>query len=162
AVAVEDWLRASLEAARARDAESGTSTVGAHRCDMALREAASDLPAALASTGEQKATLLAIVLAHAGLIAEARGFAPLLLLDEPTTHLDPARRAALFAAVAALPAQVLMTGTDADVFLPLAERAEGLRTGGGALAPDPRFLASEKLIGENIPTIANSPGTEAG
>ncbi|MBV9776895.1 MAG: AAA family ATPase, partial [Acetobacteraceae bacterium] len=134
---------------------------GAHRCDMALRDADSALPAALASTGEQKATLLAVVLAHAGLIAEARGFAPLLLLDEPTTHLDPARRAALFAAITLLPAQVLMTGTDAETFLPLAGRAEGLRTGGGALAPDPRFLAGEALAGENIPSGVNSPGTAA-
>jgi DNA replication and repair protein RecF len=161
AVAVEDWLRACLRAARARDAESGMATVGAQRCDMALRDAESTLPAALASTGEQKATLLAIVLAHAGLIAEARGFAPLLLLDEPTTHLDPARRAALFAAVALLPAQVLMTGTDAETFLPLAESAEGLRAGGGALAPDLRFRAAEPVLAENIPSGANPPGTEA-
>jgi DNA replication and repair protein RecF len=161
AVAVEDWLRASLEAARTRDAEAGAAAIGAHRCDMVLGDAASRLPTSLASTGEQKATLLAIVLAHAGLIAEARGFAPLLLLDEPTVHLDPARRAALFAAVADLPAQVLMTGTDAETFLPLADRAEGLRTSDGALAPDPRFAAADPLVSENILNPANPPGPEA-
>ena len=73
------------------------------------------------------------------LIAEARGFAPLLLLDEPAVHLDPDRRAALFAALTTLPAQTLITGTDAETFLPLAGVAEGLRTGGGALRPDARF-----------------------
>ncbi len=160
AVAVEDWLRDSLAESRGRDAAAGTAGIGAHRCDMVLSDAASLLQAALASTGEQKALLLAIVLAHAGLIAEARGFAPLLLLDEPAMHLDPARRAALFAAVAALPAQVLMTGTDAEIFLPLAARAEGLRTGDGALLPDPRFSAAEPLVSENIPTPPITPGPE--
>ena len=83
--------------------------------------------------------LVGLVLAHAGLIAAARGLAPLLLLDEPAVHLDPARRAALFAALAALPGQALLTGTDADVFLPLAGLAEGLATGGGTLTGDTRF-----------------------
>ena len=138
AVEVEEWLRRELAARRAGDAETGSATVGAHRCDMALSDAAG-LPAALASTGEQKAMLLTVILAHASLIAEARGFAPLLLLDEPAVHLDPARRTALFAALARLPAQALLTGTDVDTFLPLVGLAEGLRTGGGLLIPDPRF-----------------------
>ena len=67
-------------------------------------------------TGQQKALLIGVVLGHAALIAEARGFAPLLLLDEPAVHLDPDRRAALFAALAALPAQVFLTGTDRELF----------------------------------------------
>ena len=139
ALAVEDWLRAGLAANRARDAAAGTAALGAHRTDMALADAASGTAAALASTGEQKALLIGLILAHAAVIAEARGAAPLLLLDEPAVHLDPARRAALFAALAALPAQTLITGTDAETFLPLAGVAEGLRTGDGALHPDPRF-----------------------
>jgi len=139
AVAVEDWLRGRLAANRDRDTAAGAATLGAQRCDLVLRDPVSGRPAALASTGEQKAMLVGLVLAHAGLIAAARGFAPLLLLDEPAVHLDPARRAALFAALAALPAQVLLSGTDAEVFLPLAERAEGLATGGGTLTQDPRF-----------------------
>jgi DNA replication and repair protein RecF len=138
AVQVEDWLRRALASARERDAEVGSATLGAHRCDMALADAGG-LPAALASTGEQKAMLLAVILGHAGLIAEARGCSPLLLLDEPAVHLDPARRGALFAGLVGLPAQVLLTGTDAETFLPLAEHAEGLRTGAGQLMPDPRF-----------------------
>ena len=144
AIAVEDWLRASLAANRDRDAAAGTAILGAQRCDLVLHDAAGR-PAALASTGEQKAMLVGLVLAHAGLIAAARGFAPLLLLDEPVVHLDPARREALFAALAALPAQVLLTGTDAEVFLPLAAVAEGLAVGGGTLTGDPRFRGAWEI-----------------
>jgi len=143
AVAVEDWLRDALAAYRSRDAAAGTTALGAHRTDMALADAASGTPAALASTGEQKALLIGVILGHATVIAAARGFAPLLLLDEPAVHLDPARRKSLFAALVALPAQTLITGTDADIFLPLAEVAEGLHTGGGELRPDGRFSQSE-------------------
>ena len=106
---------------------------------MVLADAVTGTPAALASTGEQKALLVGVVLRHAALIAEARGFAPMLLLDEPAVHLDPERRAALFAALVQLPAQTLITGTDAETFLPLAGRAEGLRVHGGELLPDQRF-----------------------
>jgi DNA replication and repair protein RecF len=141
AIAVEDWLRDGLAAARAADAASGSTGLGAHRADMLLADAATGLPAGLASTGQQKALLIGVVLAHATLIAGARGFAPLLLLDEPAVHLDAGRRDSLFAALAALPAQVLLTGTDAEVFAPLRDLAEGLQAGGGALAPDPRFPA---------------------
>ncbi len=126
ALAVEDWLRQSLAAGRARDAAAGSAAVGAHRADMGLNEARTGASAALASTGEQKALLIGVILRHAALIAEARGFAPLLLLDEPAVHLDPDRRAALFSALATLPAQTLITGTDAETFLPLAGAAEGL------------------------------------
>jgi DNA replication and repair protein RecF len=139
ALTVEDWLRDSLAAARERDAAAASASVGAHRCDMALADAATGFPASLSSTGEQKALLTGVILRHAALITEARGFAPLLLLDEPAVHLDPDRRAALFAALEKLPAQTLITGTDADTFLPLAGFAEGLRVHAGKLRPDARF-----------------------
>ena len=138
ALAAEDWLRAGLAAARARDAATGSAALGAHRADMTMTDAAGT-PASLASTGEQKALLVGLVLGHAELIGQARGAAPLLLLDEPAVHLDPGRRAALFDALTRLPAQALLTGTDAEPFLPLAGRAEGLLTGGGRLQPDMRF-----------------------
>jgi DNA replication and repair protein RecF len=140
AVAVEDWLRDALAAGRDRDREAGAALLGAHRTDLELADLATGRPAALASTGQQKALLVGLVLGHAALLAEARGHAPLLLLDEPTVHLDPERRAALFAALAASPAQALLTGTDREVFLPLREVAEGLRTGNDSLLPDPDFL----------------------
>lgn len=140
ALAVEDWLRTSLEANRARDTAAGTSAIGAHRTDMRLTDVSTGTPAALASTGQQKALLIGVILAHAALIAAARGFAPLLLLDEPAVHLDASRRLALWKVLTALPAQTILTGTDAEPFLPLTEQAEALITGGGGLQPDGRFI----------------------
>jgi DNA replication and repair protein RecF len=139
ALEVEDWLRAGLAGTRARDAAAGSAALGAHRTDLAMSDAATRHPAALASTGEQKTLLVGLILGHAALIAEARGTAPLLLLDEPAVHLDPERRAALFAALARLPAQTLITGTDAGIFAPLRGAAELLRTGEGKLLSESEF-----------------------
>lgn len=141
ALAAEDALRAGLAEDRGRDAAAGSARQGAHRADMLLSDAASGLSAALASTGQQKALLIGVVLGHAGLITAARGIAPLLLLDEPSVHLDADRRAALWSALAGLSAQVLLTGTDTEPFAALRGHAEGLLTGGGALRPDPSFPA---------------------
>ncbi len=142
ALAVEDWLRAELAAGRAADAAAGTAAVGAHRTDMALADAATGLPAREASTGQQKALLVGVVLGHAALLAEARGFAPLLLLDEATVHLDAARREALFAALRHLPAQAFLTATDREVFLPLSDAAEGWQVAEGGLARDAAFVGA--------------------
>ena len=139
ALAVEDWLRASLGADRARDAAAGGAALGAHRADMALEDAGTGLAAALASTGQQKALLIGVVLGHAALLAEARGFAPLLLLDEPAVHLDADRRAALFAALLRLPAQAILTSADRETFLPLRGLAEAWRVAEGMLDADPGF-----------------------
>jgi len=135
ALAVETVLRDELSRRRAADAAAGTSTLGAHRADMRLVDAATGLQAANASTGQQKAMLIGVILAHAALLAEHRGFAPLLLLDEPAVHLDQTRRAALFHALLRLPAQAFLTGTDVDIFAPLATEAEFLVAGGGTLRP---------------------------
>lgn len=140
AVAVEDWLRAGLEANRGRDEAAGTTAVGAHRTDMLLTDADAGIPAGLASTGQQKALLIGVVLAHAGLITATRGFPPLLLLDEPAVHLDKDRRDALWEVVAGLPAQTFITGTDSETFLPLARHAEAFAAGHGMLQPDRQFL----------------------
>ncbi len=139
ALDAEDWVRASLAARRGADRAAGAAGLGAHRADMAMADLASGRAAGLASTGEQKALLIAVVLGHAGLIAAARGAAPLLLLDEPTVHLDAARRLALFAALSAMPGQVLLTGTDAGPYAPLRGVAEGLLTGDAGLVADPAF-----------------------
>lgn len=143
ALAVEDWLRAGLAASRTRDAAAGSSALGAHRTDMLLTDVTTGTPAGLASTGQQKALLIGVILAHAGLIASARGFAPFLLLDEPAVHLDAARRQALFNVLAALPAQTVITGTDAEIFLPMADQAEAFAVSGGQLHRDGRFLRPE-------------------
>jgi DNA replication and repair protein RecF len=135
ALAVETALRDELARRRAADAAAGTSTLGAHRADMHLTDDATGLRAEHASTGQQKAMLIGVILAHAALLAEHRGFAPLLLLDEPAVHLDQARRAALFEALLRLPAHAFLTGTDADIFTPLKAEGEFLTTGNGALRP---------------------------
>jgi DNA replication and repair protein RecF len=121
---VEDRYRALLKDNRARDAAAGRTLDGPHRSDLAVTHAGKGIPAADASTGEQKALLIRLVLAHAGLIKDMTGFAPLLLLDEVVAHLDPARRAALYDALTALGAQVWMTGADPAAFGDIAARAQ--------------------------------------
>ncbi|TPE58830.1 DNA replication/repair protein RecF [Sandaracinobacter neustonicus] len=105
-----------LRHARAADKAAGRATQGPHRQDLAVTHADKAMPAALASTGEQKALLISILLAHAELVAARTGRLPLLLLDEAVAHLDPGRRAALFARLAALGGQAWLTGTDPLLF----------------------------------------------
>lgn len=109
-------LAATLARNRAADAAAGRATVGPHRADLVVTNAAKAQPAARSSTGEQKALLLGLVLAHAGLVAARTGRPPILLLDEVAAHLDPARRAALFDRLAASGGQVWLTGTEAALF----------------------------------------------
>jgi DNA replication and repair protein RecF len=136
AIDAEDRLRAELSANRLRDAEAGTTSVGPHRSDLAVRHLDLDLPAAEGSTGQQKALLVSIALAHARLVTLSRGRPPLLLLDEIAAHLDSERRAALFEEVVALGVQSWMTGTDAELFRPLAGRAQVLHVADGIVAAD--------------------------
>lgn len=109
-------LAERLRGARAADRTAGRATVGPHRQDLVVTHADKDMPAAQASTGEQKALLVSILLAHAALVSERTGRVPLLLLDEAVAHLDPDRRRALFARLAALGGQAWLTGTDAALF----------------------------------------------
>jgi len=134
ALDAEDRLRAELAANRLRDAEAGTTSIGPHRSDLAVRHLDLDLPAAEGSTGQQKAVLVSIALAHARLVAMSRGRPPLLLLDEISAHLDAERRTALFDEVVALGAQSWMTGTDAELFAPLRGRAQILCVADGTIA----------------------------
>jgi DNA replication and repair protein RecF len=123
----EHGLRAALREGRGRDAAAGRSLVGPHRDDLGATYAAKGVPARMASTGEQKALILSVVLANARAVAAGFGAAPVLLLDEVAAHLDDDRRAALFEAVLALGAQAWMTGTGADLFAGLGDRAQRLR-----------------------------------
>src|SRR4051812_28992278 len=116
AVEVEDRYRATLRQNRARDANAGRTLDGPHLTDLGVVYAPKGIPARDASTGEQKALLIGLVLAHAGLVAEMTGIVPLLLLDEVVAHLDPNRRKALFDELAKLGAQVWMTGADPAAF----------------------------------------------
>jgi DNA replication and repair protein RecF len=108
-------LAARLRANRGRDAAAGRATEGPHRQDLAVAHALKAQPAARCSTGEQKALLLGLVLAHAELVTSRRGSPPLLLLDEVAAHLDPSRRAALFERLEGR-GQVWMTATEAALF----------------------------------------------
>ena len=118
-LALEGWdggdLASSLKANRGRDAAARRATVGPHRHDLLVTYDAKSQPAALGSTGEQKALLIGMVLAHAALVADRRGAPPVLLLDEVAAHLDPARRAALFGRLAGR-GQVWMTATESGLF----------------------------------------------
>lgn len=135
AVDVEQRFATALRESRDRDRESGGAAVGAHRADLAVVDIDRGAPAAQCSTGEQKALLVAIVLAAARLHAARRGAAPLLLLDEVAAHLDSRRRGALVEAAAALGGQVWLTGAEAGLFDALAGRAQFLAVGDGRLRP---------------------------
>lgn len=117
-IRLEGWetrdLAPLLRAGRARDAAAGRTIEGPHRQDLAVIHRVKKMPAAQSSTGEQKALLLGLVLAHADLVADRRG-QPILLLDEVAAHLDPVRRAALFGRLEGR-GQVWMTATEAALF----------------------------------------------
>ncbi|MGE0151954.1 MAG: DNA replication/repair protein RecF [Reyranellaceae bacterium] len=136
AIDAEEKLRAALAGSRRADAESGGAAIGPHRSDLGVTHLDRGRPAAECSTGEQKALLVALVLAHARLAAIARGAPPLLLLDEIAAHLDRGRLAALFAELLALGAQAWMSGTDAETFAPLRGRAQFFAVEDGAVAVD--------------------------
>jgi DNA replication and repair protein RecF len=124
AIAIEDRYRTVLRDNRARDAAAGRTLDGPHLSDLSVAYASKNIPAADASTGEQKALLIGLVLAHAGLLSEMSGVAPVLLLDEVVAHLDPTRRAALFRELDRLGGQVWMTGADAAAFAEIEAVAE--------------------------------------
>jgi DNA replication and repair protein RecF len=124
ATEIEDRYRTLLKENRARDAAAGRTLDGPHLSDLAVSHAGKNIPAAEASTGEQKALLIRLILAHAGLIKQMTNFAPLLLLDEVVAHLDPSRRAALYDALSSLGAQVWMTGADPAAFGDIIGRAK--------------------------------------
>ncbi|WP_448500792.1 DNA replication/repair protein RecF [Sphingomonas sp.] len=120
-LAIEGWqgdgdmLAKALRDGRARDVAAGRTLTGPHRADLIVTHQEKAQAAALCSTGEQKALLLGLVLAHGELVAERTGLPPVLLLDEVAAHLDPMRRSALFARLAGR-GQVWMTGTEAALF----------------------------------------------
>jgi DNA replication and repair protein RecF len=129
----ELWYRDALAAGRAADRAAGRTLQGPHRSDLEVVFAAKDMPAAHSSTGEQKALLIGLVLAHAEIAAEASGMTPILLLDEVAAHLDPGRRVALFERLASLGCQTFMTGTDSALFADLPSDAARYHVANGAI-----------------------------
>jgi DNA replication and repair protein RecF len=135
AIEIEERYRAVLRDNRARDAAAGRTSDGPHLTDLKVTYAHKGIAAADASTGEQKALLIGLVLAHGRLIAEMTGFAPILLLDEIVAHLDPARRAALHVELAQLGGQVWMTGADPALFIEVGDDAMIIDVASGRLEP---------------------------
>ena len=125
ALEAEDRYAQVLRDGRERDRGAGRTLDGPHRSDLAVEHGPKHIAARLCSTGEQKALLLGLVLAHAELLTQRQeGAAPILLLDEITAHLDAHRRAALFDEILRLKAQAWMTGTDRAAFDALSGKAQ--------------------------------------
>ena len=124
ATEVEDEFRALLDEGRERDRAAARALEGPHLSDLIVMHGPKNAPAAHCSSGEQKALLIGLILAKAELIKELEGASPLILLDEVAAHLDQSRREALFGEILSLGAQAWMTGTDRDLFAPLAENAQ--------------------------------------
>jgi DNA replication and repair protein RecF len=135
AIEIEDDYRAALKRNRPRDAAAGRTLEGPHLTDLRVVHGPKSIQAAEASTGEQKALLLRLVLAHAGLVTAMAGYVPVLLLDEVAAHLDPVRRAALFAELTRLGGQVWMTGADPAAFAEVSSKAQRLDISLGRIEP---------------------------
>jgi len=135
AVEAESAYRDKLMSLRARDARSGRASEGVHKTDLIVTHAPKGMRGELCSTGEQKALLIALVLANARLQAAQKGQAPLMLLDEVAAHLDEHRRGALFGALASLGSQCWLTGTDRELFRGLEGRAEFFDVRDGQIQP---------------------------
>jgi DNA replication and repair protein RecF len=123
ALDVEEWYRCVLHDNRRRDQAAGRTLIGPNTADLLVRHGPKEMPAELSSTGEQKALLISLMLAHARLVQQMTGTPPIILLDEVAAHLDQQRRKALFIRLQALGGQVWMTGTDTAFFLEMPEGA---------------------------------------
>ena len=137
------------------NAAAGRALAGPHRADLIVTHLGKGQPASLCSTGEQKALLLGLVLAHAELVAERVGRAPILLLDEVAAHLDPSRRAALFERLSG-GGQVWMTGTEPALFDAVPGGATRYRVEAGRIALEacPRLADDAQLITGEPPCSA--------
>lgn len=124
ALEVEERFKAMLRESRPRDALTGGARAGPHRSDLLVTYDAKNMPADQCSTGEQKALLIGLILAHARLIKAERGAPPILLLDEVAAHLDESRRGALYQILDELEAQVWLTGTERDLFSQIQNKAQ--------------------------------------
>lgn len=89
---------------------------GVNRTDFKVYFKKKNMPAELCSTGEQKALLVSIILAQTKCQILDKGFAPILLLDEVTTHLDDKKRDALLLKIASLHLQAWITSTESQNF----------------------------------------------
>jgi DNA replication and repair protein RecF len=131
ALAAEEWYRQVLRDNRWRDQAAGRTLIGPNTSDLTVRHGPKDMPASRSSTGEQKALLIGLILAHARLVQHMSGMAPLVLLDEVAAHLDPLRREALYRKLRQIGGQVWMTGTDTALFDTLPAEASLFKVAAG-------------------------------
>lgn len=131
----EDAYRDALAQARPRDRAARRTLEGPHRSDLAVVFADKAMPAAQSSTGEQKALLIGLLLAHAGLVAQLSGMTPILLLDEIAAHLDADRRDALFTRLRHLGCQAIMTGTEKALFADIGGDWQHFHVQSGEISP---------------------------
>lgn len=130
-----DQLNDAYREGRRRDIVAGRTLSGPHRSDLVVIHRPTAAPASEASTGQQKALLIGLILASASALSQAdAGPSPLILLDEAAAHLDPDRRAALFDELSALTGQAWLTGTEAFLFEAFGERAQRIRVEEGSAA----------------------------
>jgi DNA replication and repair protein RecF len=129
--------RDALGDSRGADRAAGRTLAGPHRSDLDVTFTEKGMPAALSSTGEQKALLIGLILAHAEIVAETTSMTPLLLLDEVAAHLDEGRRAALFEKLSTLGCQAFLTGADPALFADLPQGASRYRVAAGTVASLP-------------------------
>lgn len=137
ALEAEEALLRALYDGRGEDAKSGGASVGPHRSDLAVDHLEKNAPADQCSTGEQKALLLALILAHARMLSAEKSVSPMLLLDDVAAHLDAERRAALFEAVLSFRGQCWMTGTDRSLFDPMHGNPQFFQISDGGAEPIP-------------------------
>ncbi len=142
ALEAEDMFKAQLQQSRPRDAILGGAQTGPHKTDLLVSYAAKSMPAEQCSTGEQKALLIGIILAHATLIAAERGTPPILLLDEVAAHLDEQRRAALYGLLQDLGGQVWLTGTDKNLFAAAGKTAQFFCVDHGEVSADAALVTA--------------------
>lgn len=127
AIKVEDFYADNLLKQR-RAVVQNESTDGINRTDFKVYFKKKNMPAELCSTGEQKALLVSIILAQTKCQILDKGFAPVLLLDEVTTHLDDVKRDALLHKIKDLHLQAWITSTEPQNFAVLRESAQFIET----------------------------------
>lgn len=123
ALEVEDRLRHALQQSREQDRSRKSTSIGAHKADITLQDSMTGREASQSSSGQKKIMLLSIILSHAYAISRIWGHAPVILLDEPLTHLDERRRIILMESLSALQTTTILTGTEAELFAPIKKAA---------------------------------------
>jgi DNA replication and repair protein RecF len=139
AIEVEQAFTYQLEQSRSQDAVVGGAATGPHKSDMDVVYKSKNMAAAQCSTGEQKALLIGLVLAHGRMMMAERGAPPVLLLDEIAAHLDAARRNALFERLNSMGGQVWMTGTDPVLFSDIQNQAQFFDVESAQISPKNQF-----------------------